>query len=60
MTNLEKLQKASLKELVELLVDITEYVDDFGHTHYASPNGYYLSREEAEEEIIKWLKEDAR
>jgi len=60
MTNKEKLQTAAEDELAEMLVRITEYIDDFGHTHYASPNGFCLSVEEAKEEIIKWLKEEAK
>lgn len=59
MTNLEKLQKASLEELAELLTKLTEYIETGGETYWSSPYDCGLPRSCAKRDFIKWLKEEA-
>lgn len=59
MTNLEKLQKASLEELAELLVNCAEYADESGMVYWTSPYADMLTKESAKMDFIEWLKEEA-
>lgn len=64
MTNLEKLRRMSLEDFARYLAGMTAWYDEVGYCCYCAPHDGVqegvLNYEEATEEWIKWLKEEAK